>query len=612
VTAPAALTLEHLTVEYVRQDRPSTPVVLDVSLRLTRGRVLGLAGESGCGKSTTALAAIGYRPPGSRVCAGTAQFNDVDLLALAPDALRRIWGRRIAYVAQNASTALNPAVTIDHQLAQPLRTHLGLRGGAVRERQLTLLDAVAIDEPASALPRFPHQFSGGQQQRLAIALAIACQPEVLILDEPTTGLDVTTQARISGLLRTLVREAGMASLYVSHDLALLGTLADEVAVMYAGQIVEKGPASTVLGRPRHPYVRALMAAVPSAHERRQVVGIPGRPPARVVVGSCAFAPRCDQVVDACWSTSVPVIPVPPDQSVRCLRPEATTARPRRTAAERATTPEPATPLLDVEHLSCAYIDAPSAAVRDVSFSVRRGETVGIVGESGSGKSTLLRAIAGLHPWRAGVVRFEGLPLAKAATDRPRRVAGRMPIVFQNPDSSLNPRHTVLESVRRPIRLFRDDVPPGRERDAVADLLEAVKLPGSILNRYPSQLSGGQKQRVAIARAFAARPALLLCDEITSSLDVSVQATIIELVAELSTELGTAVVFVSHDLAVVRTIATRALVMRSGEIHEEGPTERLFTSPRHAYTRDLIGAIPRLPHATREDPATPLGTERKIT
>jgi peptide/nickel transport system ATP-binding protein len=306
-----------------------------------------------------------------------------------------------------------------------------------------------------------------------------------------------------------------------------------------------------------------------------------------------------------------VIEVTHQQSVRCLRPEEATPRPQLPSAEVAKAPEIVEPLLEVEHLSCAYVDATSSAVRDVSFTVGRAETVGIVGESGSGKSTLLRAIAGLHPWRAGVVRFQGYPLAKAATGRPRWVAGRMPIVFQNPDSSLNPRHTVLESVRRSIRLFRDDIPPDGERGAVANLLEAVKLPGTILNRYPSQLSGGQKQRVAIARAFAARPALLLCDEITSSLDVSVQATIIELIARLSAELGTAVVFVSHDLAVVRTIASRAVVMRAGEVHEEGATDRLFTNPRHAYTRDLIGAIPRLPGATRDAPAAPRGPEAVI-
>ncbi len=587
----AVFDIRDLTVAYPRADGGDNVVVWRASLALEAGAVLGLAGESGCGKSTTALASIGFRTPGTRILEGTSRLGGIDLLTLTTAQLRGLWGGRVAYVAQNATTALNPAIPIGRQLAQPLEQHLDLKGNELRERQLELLEAVRIPDPSSALGRYPHQFSGGQQQRIAIAIAISCRPDVLILDEPTTGLDVTTQARISELLRTIIDETGVATLYVSHDLALLSTIADRLAIMYAGELIEEGPAGSVGLQPRHPYTRALLASVPSAHDRRSVTGMPGRPPSSVVLDSCSFAPRCPHVADVCREGPISFRPIDETTRVRCVRVEEIEDR-----AEALTSlegHEVGGRLLEVVDLWSAYAKAAAPVVRGVSFEVARGETVGIVGESGSGKSTLLRGIAGLHPPRSGSIRFEGTELAPKAVRRPRPLRRQLQIVFQNPDSSLNPRHTVLEILRRPIRLFRDDVAQSDEQSAITELLEEVKLPREVLHRYPGELSGGQKQRIALARAFAAQPSVLLCDEVTSALDVSVQATIIELIAKLSAHFGTAVVFVSHDLAVVRTIADRALVMKDGEVCESGSTELLFTAPAHPYTQELLSAIPEV-------------------
>jgi peptide/nickel transport system ATP-binding protein len=590
-----AFHVEDLSVGYVRSDGQDNVVVWKAGFSLAPGEILGLAGESGCGKSTTALAAIGYRAPGSRILSGSARLDGLDLLSLPSGKLRSIWGKRVAYVAQNATTALNPAIPIGRQLAQPLTAHLGLRGAGLRKRQIELLREMRIPEPEEALSRYPFQFSGGQQQRIAIAIALSCTPQVLILDEPTTGLDVTTQARISGLLRSLVREWGLAALYVSHDLSLLSTVADRLAVMYAGEIIEEADSHAVARRPRHPYTQALLAAVPTAHSRTSVAGIPGRPPARVILDSCSFAPRCPHVVDACRRGYIELLEVGGGHRARCIRTDEIAARPVEPSPLAAANVSPE-PLLEVDEVWSQYAKAPTPAVCGVSFEIAGGETVGIVGESGSGKSTLLRAIAGLHPPTSGAIRFRGVALAPNAVKRPRALRRELQIVFQNPDSSLNPRHTVFEIVRRPIRLFRDDVRRSGERAAVVELLESVKLPTGLLHRYATELSGGQKQRIALARAFAARPSVLLCDEVTSALDVSVQATIIELIAELAARFGTAVIFVSHDLAVVRTIAGRALVMRNGAVCEEGETERLFVSPTHPYTRELLAAIPELDRA----------------
>jgi peptide/nickel transport system ATP-binding protein len=593
MSVETVLEVRDLSVGYVRRDRSINRVVHGVSFVLEGGKILGLAGESGCGKSTTALAVLGYRSPGSRILAGSSFLNQTtDLLALPSAARRAIWGKQVAYVAQNAALALNPAMTIGRQLAQPLAVHLGVHGREARTPQLQLLEAMRLPDPEGALGRYPFQFSGGQQQRIALAIALACRPDVLILDEPTTGLDVTTQARITKLLRSLVSERAIGCLYVSHDLALLGTFADRLAVMYGGELIERGSADAVARHSRHPYTHALLEAVPSVRRPRYVVGIPGRPPTSVVVDSCAYAPRCAYVLPRCREGHIELEDPGDGHVARCIRYSEIEKEP---LAGRELSSAHGSPvrLLEVAGVRCDYKSAKTPAVKDVSLAVHVGERVGIVGESGSGKSTLLRAIAGLHRPSAGSIRLRDADLAPVAVKRPRSVRREIQLVFQNPDSSLNPRHTILDIVARPIRLFRDDVPSSQRREAVRELLDAVKLPQGLLYRYPAELSGGQRQRVALARAFAAKPSLLLCDEVTSALDVSVQATILELIAELTEQTETAVIWVSHDLAVVRTIADRALVMRDGEVCEEGETDDLFTAARHPYTQELLAAIPEL-------------------
>jgi peptide/nickel transport system ATP-binding protein len=585
----AALTVRDLSIGYAVSKDVVVPVVHGVDFSLQRGSILGLAGESGCGKSTASLAAIGYRSPTARVLSGQSMLGDEDLLSLSREQLRRLWGRKVAYVAQNATTALNPALRIGEQIAQPLRTHLRLSGEELRARQVELLESVRIAHPDAALRRYPHQFSGGQQQRIAIAIAISCRPDLLVLDEPTTGLDVTTQARISRLLRELVETQGMAGLYVSHDLALLSKVTDSLAVMYAGEIVEQGATRDLLTDPQHPYTRALMASVPSLRERRSVATIPGRPPHAVVLDQCSFAVRCTMAAEICREQHPVLVEVGADHVARCLRVH--DERPASTPLPLLGAPAKGEVLLSLRDLSATYSGSRTPVISSIDLEVAAGETVGIVGESGSGKSTLLRCIAGLHAPAGGAIEFRGSALQARADRRSRETRREIQLVFQNPETSLNPRHTVAQIVGRPLRLFRPDIGRRQVDAEVARLLDEVQLPAAFLHRYPSELSGGQKQRISLARAFAAEPSLLLCDEVTSALDVSVQATILRLIDDLAREHGTAVVFVSHDLAVVRTITQRALVMKDGQVVESGLTETLFTEPGHNYTRELVGAIP---------------------
>jgi peptide/nickel transport system ATP-binding protein len=424
---------------------------------------------------------------------------------------------------------------------------------------------------------------------------VACRPTVLILDEPTTGLDVQTQRQISSLLQTLVTEDDLAALYVSHNLALLGEVAQHLNIMYRGEIVESGPTSDVLRAPRHPYTRALLDAVPSVTKHRRLVGIPGRPPHGVAPEGCGFADRCGYAEDQCRTEPIALVTIEGGRQLRCRR----HAEISLTAADSQLTLTAAdqvsdSPVLEVDRVMCRYSGAHSVAVNDVSLQLAQGEALGLVGESGSGKSTLLRAIAGSHPPISGEVRLSGDPLPGPVHRRSRGAKRDIQLIFQNPDTSLNPSHTVGEILRRPLRVFRDDLGRSDEDREITALLESVHLRADYANRYPDELSGGQKQRVAIARAFAARPAVLLCDEITSALDVSVQATVLDLLAELATSRGTALIFVSHDLAVVRTVAARIAVMKDGVICEEGPAARIFDQPQTPYTQALLAAIPELP------------------
>ncbi|MDB5074146.1 MAG: oligopeptide/dipeptide transporter, ATPase subunit [Chloroflexi bacterium] len=589
-----------LSMGYRSGGKSIAQVVAGVNLSLAAGKMVGLAGESGCGKSTLALSLLGYRSPGAVLLGGSVVVGGVNLLAANRRALRGYWGTKIAYLPQDTSTSLNPAMRIGRHFDEVLRRLS--RGDRQAPPQVASqwLERVGIPDPQSALARYPHQFSGGQQQRIALAMAVCTKPDVLVLDEPTTGLDVVTQAHINRLIAGLCRDLGMATLHVSHNLSLLAEICDELVIMYAGEIVESGPARTVYHAPRHPYTAALINAVPHVHQSKTPKGIPGLPPERVVLSQCAFADRCTLRAPECM-TSIPMIRVSARHAARCIRVAVEWPRedvpPERIASPGLDRNGAASAsqqrVLEVRDLSCVFVQKHKAtrAVDGVSFDVQAGQTVGIAGESGSGKSTLLRAIAGLvHP-ASGSIALRDRPLEASAAARSIAARKSIQIVFQNPDATLNPRHTILQSLERPLRLFHPEV-TGRDRtERIAEMLRRVRLGPELLERRPRHLSGGQRQRVAIARALLASPEVILCDEVTSALDVSVQATILELLIELQNESNLALIFVTHDLGVLRAIADWALIMHNGKVCEDGPTATVLDNPRHPYTRELINSVP---------------------
>jgi peptide/nickel transport system ATP-binding protein len=585
-------------------------VVSGVSLEAGPGKIVGVAGESGSGKTTAVLTAIGYLPGSAVRLAGESRLGDGAVSALSPEERRRLWARRMSYVAQDAAGSLNPAFRIGTQLSEILEVNGGLNREQARARARELLAAVRLPDPEAMLRRYPHQCSGGQLQRIAIAMAIACEPELIVCDEPTTGLDVTTQAEVVQMLTDLIRARRMAAIYISHDLALLGAVADELVIFYAGEIVERGPTAEVLRAPRHPYTRALLDALPSARRRTAPAGLPGLPPGRVIAASCPFAPRCPWAIEVCRSDHPELRPMGDESRlVRCHRAEelesALASRAVGTIASSETMAKAGEPLLEIRDLTCSYGRGAARveAVRAASLEVSAAEVVALVGESGSGKSTIGRAIVGLVPIEEGEIRFAGAPL-DAAGHRTREQTRAMQIIFQNPDSSLNPRQTVGALIGRSLELFRPDIPRRDRLAQVAAALAEVRLDSSLRDRYPHQLSGGQKQRVAIARAFVARPRLVICDEIVSGQDVSVQAAILELVRAMQERYETALLFVSHDLAVVRSIAQRVYVIQRGQIVESGPTEQVFERPQDEYSRVLLASVLE-PDAKITCPSSPI-------
>jgi peptide/nickel transport system ATP-binding protein len=507
--------------------------------------------------------------------------------------VRRHRGRLISYVPQDPAAALNPSVRVGDQVAHMLRRHAA--NTDVERRVAETLELVQLPSGREFRRRFPHQLSGGQQQRVAIAAALVCRPSVVLMDEPTTGLDVVTQANLLAQIARLQEELGLAIVYVSHDLAVVATIAKRIAVMYAGRIVEDGPAARVLSEPRHPYSLGLLASVPDHCEPQQLRSIPG-----VAVGvgdrpsGCAFAPRCVQRVPACVESVPPLEPVGDERRVRCPEWRRTPA-----LAHELRTPLPPRPgagarLLSVEELRVEHHGRGGTVVAatNVSFSVAGGECVALVGESGSGKTTIARCLAGLHVPAQGQIRLDGLPLAPLAGSRTRDARRRIQIVFQNPYDSLNPRHRVSDSIARPIRILRG-LSRNEAHAEVVDLLDRVRLPTRLARRFPGELSGGERQRVAIARALAARPDLVICDEVTSALDVSVQAAVLELLAQLRAELGLALFLITHDLGVVSSVADRVLVLERGIVCEQGNVLPILSNPAHEYTRRLVAAAPSL-------------------
>jgi peptide/nickel transport system ATP-binding protein len=574
------------------------PVIEDVSFDVAPGEILGLVGESGSGKTTVALALLGYTRRGLRHRGGNVEVGTAQILPRNADALRGLRGKVVSYVPQDPGGALNPSLRVGNAIRDVLQAHGS--AGISDELISAALERVELGGDRSFGRRYPHQLSGGQQQRVTIAMATVCEPPVAVLDEPTTGLDVLTQERILAELLRLRDEQHMSMVYVSHDLAVVAKMADRILVMYAGRVLEHGPTYDVIRRPHHPYTRALVAAIPDVRHPRALHGIAG---VSVGVGEwpsgCAFAPRCPHQVERCHKAVPDLVVTTPGHLARCWRWEELTAADEKPGGVRADArPIADTPLLEVAGLEARYRSGrrDRSAVQDISFTIAPGECRALVGESGSGKSTIGRCIAGLHVPAAGRIVFEGSELAGAARSRPLEIRRRIQIVFQNPYESLNPRQRVASSIERPLRVLRGLSHAGAERE-VGELLAQVRLPKRLGERFPAELSGGERQRVAIARALGAQPDLLICDEVTSALDVSVQAAVLELLQELRRELRLSMLFITHNLGVVACLADSVVVINQGRLCETGRVDGVLAAPTHDYTRRLLEAAPSLPEST---------------
>ncbi len=596
-----------------------------LSLAIERGETFALVGESGCGKSMTALALLRLLPDNGNVVAGDitlagdAGAPALDLLGLPEHGMRRIRGRRIGMIFQEPGTSLNPVMRVGDQIVEAIETHTALRGSAARAKALHWLQRVGIPEPERRMADYPFRMSGGQKQRVMIAMTLAAEPDFLVADEPTTALDVTIQAQILDLLRELQREQGLGLLLITHDLAVVSQMAQRVALMYAGQIVEVARARDFFHAPRHPYAQALLRALPESARRGQALeAIAGTvPPLWQRFEGCRFAPRCGQALPRCSGELPPVQALAGQHEVRCWLPMAEPQAPaRRPAAPAAgapaaglaagqTTVAQGLPLLDVQGLCVSFpirsgllqrVSGHFHAVRDVSFQVAPGQTLALVGESGCGKTTTGKAIVQLMRRLADVrgrALLEGqdlFALQGAALQAARR---QVQIIFQDPFASLNPRLRVGELLQEGLAALQPELGAGERLQRVQALADQVGLRRDALARFPHEFSGGQRQRIAIARALAVQPRLIVCDEPTSALDVSVQAQILNLLRELQRELGVSYLFITHNMAVVQYIADRVAVMKNGRVEEEGWCADVLARPQQAYTRDLMAAVPRL-------------------
>ena len=605
----ALLEVEDLAIRY-RTSRGEAVAVEGFSARLDRGRTLGIVGESGSGKSTVALGLMGLLPPEATISACAIRLQGEDLTRFGPDDWRRIRGQRIGMVFQDPFLSLNPGLTVGSQVSEPLVVHRGQDRAAALAEAIRLLESVGIGQAAAVAASYPHQLSGGMRQRAMIATALACGPDLLVLDEPTTALDVTIEAQILDLLVALQRERGVAMVFISHNLGVIQRIAHDVCVLYAGRVIESGQASAILERPQHPYTAGLIASIPRLSLRgTRLQPIPGRlPNAMEPVRECNFAPRCRHSETACVAEVQVLRPMGDGRLVRCRRaplPDPTPAISEPVAAEPIK-PTDGMPVLAIEQLSKTFSRGGWAAtlfgrqqegvraLDDVSLRISPGEIVGLVGESGSGKSTLGRCAIRLVEPDGGSILVHGKDVLRSSGAALRATLLRTQMVFQNPSSSLNPRQTAGQAIARPLRLSGWKATPMADR--VAELLGLVRLPPSYADRYPHQLSGGERQRVGIARALATRPSVLLCDEPVSALDVSVQASVVNLLADLRDELGVAMLFISHDLSVVAHLANRICVLYRGRVVEEGGTDAVLRAPNHPYTEALLSAAPALGRA----------------
>lgn len=570
-------------------------IVDEIDLKIQKGRVTGLVGESGSGKTTVGLAVLGHARRGVEIVQGEIYCDDTDVLNLDEDAKREIRGSLVSYVPQDPTSSLNPALRIGVQILEVLETHdFGGSDQARRVRVREMMTEVLLPADDEYLERYPHQLSGGQQQRVVLAMAFACRPAVIVLDEPTTGLDVSTQEHVLKTIRNLSSQHGVAALYITHDLAVVSELADDVAVMYAGRIVEQGSASDIFNNPSHPYTRHLVAAAPDIAGEQQIVGLAGRAPSPGKrPNGCAFSVRCESVTDDCLSQFPQSVSISQSHFARCINigKGKTSAKPESIKLVKKASPNT---VLELRNISAGYGSQP--VVEEISLILGRGQCLALVGESGSGKTTVARCIGGLHTEWSGEIFLNNEKLNRGS--RQRRIEQRLGIqyIFQNPYGSLNPRRTVGESIIRPLVISGST--GSTVKKELNEVLEKVSLPSAYSDKFPDQLSGGERQRVAIARALISRPDVLVCDEITSALDVLVQAAVVDLLATLQRDLGLAILFITHNLPLVRSIADEVAVMSDGRIVEFGDTATVIGNPVQEYTQRLISATPSIARSSK--------------
>ncbi len=610
------LDVRDLAVSYETR-RGDVPAVRDVTLDIERGQAHSIVGESGCGKSTVAFSIVNFLGRNGKIVDGSILFQGRELIGRSEEELRRIRGDQIAMVYQDPMQALNPSLRIGDQLSEVLIVHRNMAKADAEAKCIQMLDRVYMADPANVMQRYPHQLSGGQQQRVVIAMALLNGPALLIMDEPTTALDVTVEAAVLDLIAGLQKDFDTAIMYISHNLGVVARVSHEVSVMYAGQIVEQAPVEDIYLHPRHPYTQGLMRCVPRLGQDKRssfLYPIRGRvPSAANLPPGCIFEPRCDYAREECRRRKPDLCLSGVQHWARChfveevaaqgwTPPEEVLALMAEVQASAAAGGQPAAAeiILRVEGAR-TYYEAPSnklvgggkqyvKAVDDVSLTVAKGQTLGIVGESGCGKSTVVKTLIGMEKPTSGKFEFLGVDISAPVSKRDLALIQELQMVFQNPDSTLNPSFTVGAQIARPLRRFKT-VPRDQVRDEVIRLLGMMRLGERYYDRLPRQLSGGEKQRVGIARAIAGRPELVLCDEPVSALDVSVQAAVLNLLLEIQKELGMAMIFIAHDLSVVRFFCDQIAVMYLGQIGEAGPADAIYAPPYHPYTEALLSAVP---------------------
>ncbi len=598
--------VKNLSVGFKSQKGHEISILKNITTSIKKGETVGIVGESGSGKSTLALAMMGYVKQGLFTMGGECIFNSFNLLNMNNRELEKIRGRKIAMIPQNAGQALTPNLKIGYQIDEALKLHTNFNKNEREKKISELLNKVRLPSPETIALRYPHELSGGQQQRVAVGMALAGNPDLLLLDEPTTGLDVTTQAHVLELLNFIAKDTGTSMVYVSHDLGAIAQVSDRIIVMYSGEIVLEGPARDILKSPIHPYTYGLLNSIPKLSLAGLPESMPGsQPQPGTKKEGCSFYDRCNLAEEKCKKNS-------PDfeyinelkTSVRCFnykkllkdksKKQLSTSRNEKNIKINE--------ILNLTDVSISYakqklldqilnkITDTNPTVKDINIDINKGETIALVGESGSGKSTILKSIAGLLRTKEGNIKFnQDRILSNDLKKRNSSDLRAIQLIFQNPDESLNPNHTVEEILAQPLKLYFG-LSGEKLKNNIIDLLEKVRLGKFYMTRYPRQLSGGEKQRVAVARAFAAKPDVILCDEVTSALDVSVQAAVLNLLQKLKEDFGTTYIFVSHDLAVVRAISDRVAVLYQGRLCEIGPSKNVYKFPSHPYTEVLLGAV----------------------